>query len=260
MDKKLTGWKSKTLSFAGRVTLAVAVLNTIPAFSMQTAKLPERTLELINKRIRVFILGAQNGERKIHLVNWDTVYLPKKLGGLGLRKTKEMNDAYMMKLAWNLLKNSNELWEESVWNLVWKRPGPNRIRHFLWLATAGKLLTNEKRQKPHISNNGNCRRCGAKVEDVKHILRDCQVATEGLNGHQHSSLVARFQKLRERDWETKIIHVYREANHLADCLAAKGHDITLGSSMRFEEDPEVRIWEVYDARGVTESRMITENC
>ncbi|CAN1292801.1 Putative ribonuclease H protein At1g65750 [Linum perenne] len=83
MDKKLTGWKSKTLTFAGRVTLAVAVLNTIPAFSMQTAKLPERTLELINKRIRVFILGAQNGERKIHLVNWDTVYLPKKLGGLG---------------------------------------------------------------------------------------------------------------------------------------------------------------------------------
>ncbi|CAN1292806.1 Putative ribonuclease H protein At1g65750 [Linum perenne] len=97
MDKKLTGWKSKTLSFAGRVTLAVAVLNTIPAFSMQTAKLPERTLELINKRIRVFILGAQNGERKIHLVNWDTVYLPKKLGGLGYcSKKPESGDPRIM--------------------------------------------------------------------------------------------------------------------------------------------------------------------
>ncbi|CAN1171051.1 hypothetical protein LINPERPRIM_LOCUS7760 [Linum perenne] len=41
---------------------------------------------------------------------------------------------------------------------------------------------------------------------------------------------------RERDWETKIVHIYREANHLADCLAARGHDIDRGSTLRLEDD------------------------
>ncbi|CAN1121966.1 Putative ribonuclease H protein At1g65750 [Linum perenne] len=67
---------------------------------------------------------------------------------------------------------------QGVWNSVWKWLGSNQIRHFLWLAAAGKLLTNEERRRRHISNNGNCRRRGAKVEDVEHILRDCQVAIE----------------------------------------------------------------------------------
>ncbi|CAN1775192.1 Putative ribonuclease H protein At1g65750 [Linum perenne] len=80
------------------------------------------------------------------------------------------------------------------------------------------------------------------------------------NGHQHSSLAARFQRLRERDWETKIVHVYREANHLADCLAARGHDIDTGATLRLEDDPEIRRWENYDARGVTETRTITGMC
>ncbi|CAN1778990.1 Putative ribonuclease H protein At1g65750, partial [Linum perenne] len=80
------------------------------------------------------------------------------------------------------------------------------------------------------------------------------------NGHQHSSLAARFQRLRERDWETKIVHVYREANHLADCLAARGHDIDTGATLRLEDDPVIRRWENYDARGVTERRTITGMC
>ncbi|CAN1730826.1 Putative ribonuclease H protein At1g65750 [Linum perenne] len=75
-------------------------------------------------------------------------------------------------------------------------------------------------------------------------------------GHQHSSLVARFQRLRARDWEIRIVHIYREANHLADCLAARGHNIHTGTIARLEDDPEVRRWGLYDARGVTERRNI----
>ncbi|CAN1138893.1 hypothetical protein LINPERHAP1_LOCUS14583 [Linum perenne] len=63
-----------------------------------------------------------------------------------------------------------------------------------------------------------------------------------------------------QNWETKIVHVYREANHLADCLAARGHDIDTGATLRLEDDPVIRRWENYDARGVTERRTITGMC
>ncbi|CAN1122260.1 hypothetical protein LINPERHAP2_LOCUS1265 [Linum perenne] len=43
MDKKLSSWKAKSLSLAGRVTLAQSVLSAIPAYAMQTSLLPNTT-------------------------------------------------------------------------------------------------------------------------------------------------------------------------------------------------------------------------
>ena len=33
--------------------------------------------------------------KKVHLVNWETIKTPKVLGGLGIRKTANVNDAAM---------------------------------------------------------------------------------------------------------------------------------------------------------------------
>ncbi|CAN1850105.1 Putative ribonuclease H protein At1g65750, partial [Linum perenne] len=38
--QKLNGWKCNSPSLAGRVTLALSVLNSIPSYVMQTAVLP----------------------------------------------------------------------------------------------------------------------------------------------------------------------------------------------------------------------------
>ncbi|CAN1143942.1 hypothetical protein LINPERHAP2_LOCUS13848, partial [Linum perenne] len=34
--------------------------------------------------------------------------------------------------------------------------------------------------------------------------------------HQHYPLVLEFQELRARQWDVKLTHVFREANHAAD--------------------------------------------
>ncbi|CAN1777356.1 Putative ribonuclease H protein At1g65750, partial [Linum perenne] len=85
---------------------------------------------------------------------------------------------------------------------------------------------------------------------------EVSILLQGNLSHQHASLVTRFQKLREREWELRIKHIYREANHLADCLADKGHSLPCGSTTRLKTDVDVRKWETYDARGVTEVRCI----
>ncbi|CAN1123634.1 Putative ribonuclease H protein At1g65750 [Linum perenne] len=110
LDNKLAGWKAENLSLAGRVTLASSVLNSIPSYVMQTAFLPVSLCDQIDRKIRNFIWGSTEGARRIHNVNWQTVCMPKSLGGLGLRSARELNKAFLMKVAWGVFSRPDELW------------------------------------------------------------------------------------------------------------------------------------------------------
>ncbi|CAN1811938.1 Putative ribonuclease H protein At1g65750 [Linum perenne] len=79
---------------------------------MQTAFLPLSLCDKIDRKIRNFIWGSTDTTRKVHNVNWQTVCKPKKLGGLGLRSARELNKAFLMKIAWNLISRPAELWSK----------------------------------------------------------------------------------------------------------------------------------------------------
>ncbi|CAN1851672.1 Putative ribonuclease H protein At1g65750 [Linum perenne] len=49
-------------------------------------------------------------EKKISLVAWDKICLPKENGGLGLRMARQLNRAYITKLAFFLFKDKDRLW------------------------------------------------------------------------------------------------------------------------------------------------------
>ncbi|CAN1836497.1 Putative ribonuclease H protein At1g65750 [Linum perenne] len=110
IDKKLAGWKVKTLSLAGRVTFAQSVLAAIPAYAMQTFVLPANTCEEIDRRIRKFVWGTTEEERKVSLVSWEKICLPKEKGGLGLKMARQLNRAYLTKLAFIFFKDKEKLW------------------------------------------------------------------------------------------------------------------------------------------------------
>lgn len=102
VNDRLSSWKARSLSLAGRATLAKSVIQSIPTYVMQSTFLPKNVCEKVDRKCRGFIWGDEVGHRKVHLVSWDKCCKRKKLGGLGLRMTHEVNKAFMLKASWCL--------------------------------------------------------------------------------------------------------------------------------------------------------------
>lgn len=110
MQDKLTAWKAKHLSFAGRLTLAKPVIEALPLYSMMTASIPKSCLNEIHRLQRSFIWGDDEDTRKYHGVQWNVLTQPKCFGGSGLRKLDVVNEACIMKLCWSFRQNEEALW------------------------------------------------------------------------------------------------------------------------------------------------------
>ncbi|GAU11214.1 hypothetical protein TSUD_342040 [Trifolium subterraneum] len=111
---KLSKWKAKQLSFAGRVTLSKAVIEAIPIYPMMTTAIPKACLQEIQKIQRAFIWGDDDDGRKYHAVNWEIVTKPKAYGGLGIRRLVHMNQACLMKIAWAIRTGKDALWIDVI--------------------------------------------------------------------------------------------------------------------------------------------------
>ncbi|CAN1167457.1 Putative ribonuclease H protein At1g65750 [Linum perenne] len=94
---------------------------------MQTSFLTCHICEAIDRKIKNFLWGSTNDCRKIHLVSWEEVCKPKEHGRSGLKKAKELNMAFMMKLAFNFFKSPNELWVQVLQHKCFCE-GPNGLQ------------------------------------------------------------------------------------------------------------------------------------
>ena len=108
MRSRLSGWKGNLLNKAGRLTLAKAVLSTMPVYNMQSVWLPMSTCDDIDKLIRNFIWNKGNN-RGFNLVNWKTVTQAKSHGGLGVREARITNIAMLGKLVAEFVDNYPKL-------------------------------------------------------------------------------------------------------------------------------------------------------
>lgn len=51
----------------------------------------------------LYLAGGGGDKRKIHLMNWNILCMLKNMGGVGLRKAQETNNALLVKLAWMMI-------------------------------------------------------------------------------------------------------------------------------------------------------------
>lgn len=93
----------------GRTVLAKATLSGIPIHIMSYIKVLEGVSKILDKNTQDFIWGSTPEKKKIYLLNWDTVTLPKELGGLGIHKTTIKNKALFSGLVWRVDQDAPKL-------------------------------------------------------------------------------------------------------------------------------------------------------
>ncbi|XP_042474832.1 uncharacterized protein LOC122056932 [Macadamia integrifolia] len=103
MDKfmaHLTKWKAKLLTLAERVELVKTVMSSILGHNFLVYLWPASPIAKMERWIRNFIWSGEANKSKAVVVNWEKVCKPKREGGLGICRLKEVNLALLAKLCW----------------------------------------------------------------------------------------------------------------------------------------------------------------
>ncbi|KAJ0700669.1 putative RNA-directed DNA polymerase [Helianthus annuus] len=116
-NKRLTSWKAKTLSFAGRVVLIKAVLGCVPNYYLSLYKCPEGVIRILEGIRRKFLWGGCSANNKLRWVKWEKVVAAEDFGGLGIGNIKDTNLALLSKWWWRLKMEPENLWVRIVKSL-----------------------------------------------------------------------------------------------------------------------------------------------
>ncbi|XP_057770242.1 uncharacterized protein LOC130990061 [Salvia miltiorrhiza] len=102
--QKFARWKGLQLSIAGRLCLVRSVIQSSIVHSMMVYRWPKSLLHSLDKKCRNFVWTGNIDERPKCSVSWGRVCAPKEEGGLGIKSFTLMNQSFLMKLAWKMIK------------------------------------------------------------------------------------------------------------------------------------------------------------
>nr|KAJ0214446.1 hypothetical protein LSAT_V11C400180310 [Lactuca sativa] len=107
---KLSSWKSKTLSFGGRLTLIKSVLGNLPTYYLSIFRALVGVIESLEKTRRRFLWGGNEEKSKINWFFWENVIAPKELGGLRVGSIRALNMGL-------IIKEADLLWAKGITGL-----------------------------------------------------------------------------------------------------------------------------------------------
>ena len=115
VKSKVKGWRAKSLSQVGRLVLIKSVATAIPSYAMSTFLLPKSICSQLDRVFKNFWWGFPTlNTLNLSLKSWNSICTPKALGGLGIRRMKDVNLALISKLGWKLLTGSDSLWASQL--------------------------------------------------------------------------------------------------------------------------------------------------
>ena len=112
LKARLSVWKGRFLSLAGRTCVIKFVLTAIPLFYLSVYKAPESVYESIISIQRKFLWGWGKEKRPISWVSWGDVCKQKEEGGLGIKDIRKLNYALVAKWRWRLISQEKGKWNE----------------------------------------------------------------------------------------------------------------------------------------------------
>ena len=111
--RRLAIWKRQyIIPKGGKITLIKSTMASMPLYQMSLFRMPKLVARRLEKLQRDFLWGGCNGEKKVHLVNWEVVCVDKEKGGLGLRKLARLNKALLGKWIWRFACAKEDLWKK----------------------------------------------------------------------------------------------------------------------------------------------------
>ena len=111
---KLALWKRQYISKEGRLTLIKSTLSNMMIYTMSLFWIPKNVKSRFENIQQDFLWGRGNQDRKIHLVNWNTMCTSKRKGGLGILKLEKLNKSLLRKWNWRLAVEDNPSWKDLI--------------------------------------------------------------------------------------------------------------------------------------------------
>ncbi|CAL1361156.1 unnamed protein product [Linum trigynum] len=140
ITQKLRSWRSKLLSYAGKIQLISTVITSTLQYWLNIFLLPQFVIKEVGRLCNEFLWdSAEDGSRKKGVMAWDKLSIPKKEGGLGIRNFGVWNKACVLRHLWEILTLGGSIWVawisryrlkgRSIWELsvgsagtlIWKR-------------------------------------------------------------------------------------------------------------------------------------------
>lgn len=99
ISTRLSGWKGKLLTQAGKGILIKAIIQAIPSYVMSILRLSKKFCKKISSSVANLWWSSKVGSRGIHWKDWRYICQPKKDGGMGFKDFNHMNFSLLIKLA-----------------------------------------------------------------------------------------------------------------------------------------------------------------
>ena len=110
LESKFSGWRSKSLSWAGRCTLITSVAQAIPSYTLSAFHVPTKNCDKLDSLTRRFWWKPKEKKGKfIAWKQWDKLCHPKSAGGLGFKKIQRHQQCTIGQLAWMIASKRDSL-------------------------------------------------------------------------------------------------------------------------------------------------------
>ena len=112
LKARLSVWKGRFLSMAGRICVIKSVLTVVPLYYLSLFRAPNSVCKSITIIQRRFLWGWGKDTKPISSVSWENMCKAKEEGGLGLTDIRNFNYALLAKWRWRWLSDEGGKWKE----------------------------------------------------------------------------------------------------------------------------------------------------
>jgi len=112
LETRLSTWRGRFLSMAGRICIIKSVLTAVPLYYLYIFRAPESVCKNINSIQRRFLWGWGKEKKPISWVSWKNVCKSKQEGGLGILDVRDFNHALLAKWKWRWLSDEKGRWKD----------------------------------------------------------------------------------------------------------------------------------------------------